>query len=88
MVFVEEGVEVLEPEEAGLLDYLSVDVGRPQRLDLGHEEVAYSFNSLLCVSVRRPMLRGMLQLTFRINFSSNGPRSPIARLSSWAAFFL
>ncbi len=46
LVAVEEGEEVLELEEVLLLDDLGVDVGRPQRLDLGDEEVPYSFDGL------------------------------------------
>jgi hypothetical protein len=46
LVPVEEAEEILELEKVLLLDDLGIDVGRPQRLDLGNEEVTYSLDGL------------------------------------------
>jgi hypothetical protein len=43
---MEEVEEILELEEVLLLNDLGIDIGRPERLDLGDEEVAYSLDSL------------------------------------------
>jgi hypothetical protein len=50
---VKEREEILEFEKVLLLDNLGINVGRPQRLDLGDEEVPYSLDGLVKLACAR-----------------------------------
>lgn len=46
MVLVEKDKQFFESEKVVLLDYLSIDVGRSQSLDLSDQKVSYTLDGL------------------------------------------